>query len=93
LSALFLAPSIPPNPGLPLAPGVGDGSRSLRGGGRPRGVQASVSVTGVELRANLDGVVVCAAILVGDGFGVDCRNGEGDAGLSGLRNGDARGDP
>ena len=33
------------------------------------------------------------AILVGEGLGVDCRRGEGDAGLSGRRKGDARGEP
>ena len=53
----------------------------------------SVLSVGVELCASLEGVVVVAAILVGEGFGVDCRSGDGDAGLSGLRNGEARGDP
>lgn len=95
--------SIPPNPGLAvffglgvfLALGVGDdGSLSLIVETRPRGVQASgVSAMGVDARANLDGVVVCVAIFVGDGLGVDCRRGDGEAGLSGLRNGDARGEP
>ncbi len=34
------------------------------------------------------------AIFVGEGFGVDCRSGEGDVGLlSGRRNGDDRGEP
>lgn len=49
----------------------------------------------MELRASLEGVVVVAvAILVGEGFGVDCRSGEGDVGLlSGRRNGDDRGEP
>jgi len=53
----------------------------------------SASTTGVELRASLDGVVTVAAILEGDGLGVLCRKGEGDAGLSGRRKGDARGEP
>jgi hypothetical protein len=53
----------------------------------------SASVTGVELRASLDGVVTVVAIL-GGGLGVDCcLRGEGDAGLSGRRKGDARGEP
>jgi hypothetical protein len=61
---------------------------------RPRGVHVSASVVavGVELCASLEGVVV-VAILVGEGLGVDCRSGDGDAGLSGRRNGEARGDP
>ena len=32
-------------------------------------------------------------VLVGDGPGVDCRNGDGECGDSGLRNGDALGEP
>jgi hypothetical protein len=53
----------------------------------------SASVAGVELRASRDGVVAVVAILVGDGLGVDCLRGEGDAGLSGRRKGDALGEP
>jgi len=37
--------------------------------------------------------VAVATILVGDGFGVDCRSGEGEAGLSGRRNGETLGEP
>ncbi len=89
--------SIPPNPGLAFAPrvGVGEGSRSRGVGASPLGVRLSAAVMGVEARAKREGVVVLVsvAILVGDGFGVDCRRGEGEAGLSGLRNGDARGEP
>ena len=78
-----------------LEPRVGDRSGSLCAGVRPRGVHVSVSVVavGVELWASLEGVDVVVVILVGEGFGVDCRSGDGDAGLSGLRNGEARGDP
>lgn len=87
---------------MPLKPGVallearvGDRSGSLCTGVRPRGVQVSVSVVsvGVELCASLDGVELVVAIFVGEGFGVDCRSGDGDAGLSGRRNGEVRGDP
>ena len=88
-----LAVSIPPNPGLVFAPLVGDDSLSLGVGARPLGVQVSASVVGVELRARREGVVVVAAIFVGEGFGVDCLRGEGEAGDSGRRKGDARGDP
>ena len=75
---------------------MGDLSLSRVTGASPLGVQLSVSVFGVDTRASFEGVVTVAGpagILVGDGFGVDCHSGEGDAGLSGLRNGDARGDP
>lgn len=96
MSPLFLVVSMPPNPGLPFAPRVGEGSLSLCAGARPRGVHVSPSATGVEPRPSLEGVVDVVdvvAILVGDGFGVDCRRGDGEAGLSGRRNGDARGEP
>lgn len=96
---------MPPNPGL-LAPltGVGEVSRSLlcdfgddvANAANPLGVQESESgfvSVGVEFCANLEGVVDTVAILVGEGVGVDCLRGEGDAGLSGLRKGDARGEP
>jgi hypothetical protein len=54
----------------------------------------SVSVAGVERLANREGVVDAVGIaFVGDGFGVDCRNGDGECGDSGLRKGDARGEP
>lgn len=84
---------MPPNPGLLCAPLVGEGSLSLATGVRPRGVHASGSA-GVEWLANLEGVVdVAAIVLVGDGLGVDCRNGDGECGDSGLRKGDALGEP
>jgi hypothetical protein len=84
---------MPPNPGLATAPLVGEGSLSLTVGVSPLDVHVSASV-GVEWLANLDGVVdVAAIVLVGDGLGVDCRNGEGECGDSGLRKGDALGDP
>ena len=92
MSPLFLVVSMPPNPGLPFAPRVGEDSLSRCAGARPLGVQASPSVAGVEPRPSFEGVVD-VAILVGDGFGVDCRSGDGDAGLSGRRKGDARGEP
>jgi hypothetical protein len=92
LSPVFLVVSIPPKPELAFERLVGDGSLSLAAGARPLGVQVSASATGVELRASLDGVVTVAAILVG-GLGVECLRGEGDAGLSGRRKGDARGEP
>ena len=82
---------MPPNPGL-FAPLVGEGSLSLAFGARPLGVHASS--VGVEWLANLEGVVVVVGIaLVGDGPGVDCRKGDGECGDSGLRNGDALGEP
>jgi hypothetical protein len=81
-----------PNPGLFFAAGVGEGSLCRVGVWRPRGVQVSASLVGVDSRPSLDGVVV-VAILVGDGFGVDCRRGEGEAGLSGRRKGEDRGEP
>ena len=85
---------MPPNPGLEdLDALVGEGSLCLCSieATRPRGVQVSVSVVGVELFASREGVV--AIVLVGEGVGVDCRNGEGECGDSGRRNGDARGEP
>lgn len=84
---------MPPNPGLLFPPRVGEGSLSLGAGASPRGVQASPSAAGVEARPSLEGVVAVVAIFVGDGFGVDWRSGEGEAGLSGRRNGDALGEP
>lgn len=94
--SVFLIASIPPKPGLADAFRLGETSLARCVDARPLGVQVcsvSVSVAGVELRANLEGVVVAAAILVGEGLGVDCLNGDGDAGLSGRRNGDALGEP
>jgi len=82
--------SIGPNFGLELAPLVGEGAGSLIGGAKPLGVQLSASVTGVEL-LSFDGVVIAA--FVGEGFGVEFRRGDGDAGDSGLRNGEVRGEP
>lgn len=62
-------------------------------GVRPRGVQVLVSIVGLEKGCpSLEGVVD-AAIFVGKGLGVDCLRGEGDAGDSGRRNGEALGDP
>lgn len=96
---MVLDVSIPPNPGL-FAPFVGEVGGSLWGSlcpanaTRPRGVHDSPSACGVELRFSLDGVVVVgAAIFGGDATGVECRSGEGDAGLSGRRKGDALGEP
>jgi hypothetical protein len=62
----------------------------------PLGVHSCVEAVsvGVELCANLEGVVFdTVAIFVGDGLGVDCLRGDGDAGLSGRRKGEARGEP
>lgn len=61
---------------------------------RPRGVHDSPSACGVELRFSLEGVVATGAAISGRGTtGVECRRGEGEAGLSGRRKGDALGDP
>lgn len=79
-----------PKPGLAFAPRVGEGSLSLVIGARPRGVHVSASVIGVELFASREGV---PSVLVGEDVGVDCLKGDGDIGLSGRRNGDARGEP
>lgn len=73
-----------------LAPRVGDGSLSLCTGARPRGVQILVFVVGVEFAAR---GVEALMFLEGEGFGVDCLSGDGDKGLSGLRNGEALGEP
>jgi hypothetical protein len=81
-----------PRAGLALAPRVGEGSLSRGTGVRPRGVQVSASVVGVEPFANREGVVA-AMVLVGEGFGVDCLSGDGDKGLSGRLKGEARGEP
>lgn len=80
---------------------MGDDSRSRSllpaDATRPLGVHESASTwfVGVELCANREGVVVdiVVANFVGDGLGVDCLRGEGDAGDSGRRKGDARGEP
>lgn len=98
LNALLSPPplalvSMRPKPGLAVAPLVGEGSLSLATGVRPLGVHASGSV-GVEWLVSLEGVVdVVAIVLVGERFGVDCRKGDGECGDSGLRKGDARGEP
>lgn len=91
-----------PERGLDSAPRVGERSGSRRGDGRvgtrPRGVQ--VSALGVEvLEWSLEGVPIC---FVGEGVRdgepvavavvVVLRNGEGDAGDSGRRKGDVRGE-
>jgi hypothetical protein len=80
-------------PGLAFAPRVGEGSLCLGTDGRPRGVHESASLVGVEALASREGVVAVAIVLVGEGFGVVCLNGEGDNGDSGRRKGDARGEP
>lgn len=68
-----------PNPGLAFVPRVGEGSLSLATGARPISVRVSASVVGVEMLANREGGVVDSAIfLVGEGFGVDCRKGDGE---------------
>lgn len=89
-----------PERGLDSAPRVGERSGSLRGeieATRPRGVQVSALGVGV-LEWSLEGVLVC---FVGDGVVVAAipatavvvvRNGEGEAGDSGRRNGDVRGE-
>lgn len=93
LSPVFLkAVGFGPNCGLEFAPRVGEEALSLIVATRPRGVQLSASVVSIEALANLDGVVVVIC-LVGDGVGVDCLSGDGDAGDSGRRKGEVRGDP
>jgi hypothetical protein len=52
-----------------------------------------VSSVGVDALASRDGVVAAGAVLLGDGVGVVCLNGDGDIGDSGRRKGEARGDP
>ena len=82
LSPVFLeAVSFGLNCGLEFAPRVGEEALSLIVATRPRGVQLSASVVSIEALANVDGV------------GVDCLSGDGDAGDSGLRKGEVRGDP
>jgi hypothetical protein len=86
-----------PDRGLDSAPRVGERSGSRRGvvtGARPRGVQ--VSVLGVDvLECSLEGVFIC---LEGDDAGpfkgafVEFRSGDGEAGDSGRRKGDVRGE-
>jgi hypothetical protein len=78
-------------PGLDVAPRVGEGSLSLEAGARPLGVQESVSAVAVELFANRG--VVADIVFTGEGFGVDCRRGDGECGDSGRRNGLALGEP
>ena len=86
--------TIPSNPGLAFDLLVDERSCSCAIDTRPRGVHVIASVPGVDCLANCEGVVeVAAIVLVGDGFGVDCRSGDGECGDSGLLNGDARGEP
>lgn len=91
-----MAPNPDPPRLLEFAPRVGDGAKSRDTGARPRGVQLSALVTGVVFSyvevevSSLDGVIVA---LVGDGVGVELRSGEGEAGDSGLRKGEVRGEP
>lgn len=59
----------------------------------PRGVHVSTSSVGIEAVTNREGVVAVAIVLVGEGVGVVCLNGDGDIGDSGRRKGDARGEP
>jgi len=90
-----------PDRGLDSAPRVGERSGSRRGEGieaaRPRGVQF-LSGLGVEvLECSFEGVPIC---FVGEGVVAEMavaavvvlRSGEGEAGDSGLRNGDVRGE-
>lgn len=83
----------PPRLGLAFAPRVGDDSLCLATGVSPRGVHVATSSVGVGALTSREGVVAVAIILVGDGVGVVCLNGDGDIGDSGRRNGDARGEP
>jgi hypothetical protein len=67
---------------------------SLGAGGRPLGVHCSDSFTGDCARFILDGVPI---VLVGDGASclvgvVELRRGDGEAGDSGRRNGEDRGE-
>lgn len=68
--------------------------RGVRAGTRPRGVQ--VSVVGVDvLECSLEGVFICFVGEEAGSFGgalVEFRNGDGDAGDSGRRKGDERGE-
>lgn len=104
LSVCVLFGSIPPKlapfaPLAPVAPRVGEESdgRSWIVETSPLGVQVSAevaSLVGVDARWNLEGVVMeLVVILVGEGFGVDCLSGDGEAGLSGRRKGEDRGEP
>ena len=79
--------------GVTFAPRVGEGSLCLVTGVRPRGVHDSTSSVGVEALPNREGVVAACIVLVGDGVGVVCLNGDGDIGDSGRRKGEARGEP
>jgi hypothetical protein len=86
-----------PDRGLDSAPRVGERSGSRRGvrvGTRPRGVQ--VSVLGVDvLECSLEGVFICFVGEDAGAFGgalVVFRNGDGEAGDSGRRKGDVRGE-
>lgn len=88
---------MPPNPGLSApapAPRVGDSGILAT---NPLGVHVSfeaVSEVGVDARCSLNGVDMLAVdIFVGEGVGVDCRSGEGEAGDSGRRKGEERGEP
>lgn len=85
--------------GLEFAPRVGDRSCCLWEGifaTSPRGVQLSASVIGAVLLpyfggdaiGRVDGAVGVNVLVV-----VEFRKGDGDAGDSGLRNGDDRGEP
>lgn len=85
-----------------FAPRVGDDGGWRRAGVRPRGVHESEtsvmdSVIGVLPWFSFDDVEVKCAIwggLVGEVVGVvELRKGEGEAGDSGRRNGEARGEP
>jgi len=73
-----------------LAPRVGDSGGSLGAEERPLGVQFPCSIAGGDA-FSFDGVPIA---FVGDIVGVvELRSGDGEEGDSGLRNGEARGDP
>ena len=83
---------MPPNPGLAFAPLLGEDSDSLCEGVKLRAVRESDDVVDEASLPSREGVVVMAG-LVTAGLEVDCRSGEGDAGDSGRRKGEALGEP
>jgi len=84
---------------LPVVFGAGEpttlrgcGVRVSSAIGYPRGVQLSDVGVAEGLAANL-GAPPNGADFDGDAFGVVCRSGDGEAGDSGRRNGELRGEP